>query len=95
MNAEPHNTDWQCHGWDDHVLGQLEHGASLTFRQRLEWLEEMSALVARLRADPEWCRRNMLVEGRAASVHEDAGAPWAGQSVPPPAPDPPGPLTPV
>ncbi len=64
MSATGQNDDWMCHGWDDHIIGQLEHGRSLTFRQRLEWLEEMSEMLARLRRNPDWARRNAIVEGR-------------------------------
>lgn len=71
MNDPHPGDDWMCHGWDDHVRGQLEHGRSLTFRQRLERREEMSEIVARLRRNPEWLRRNALVEGRDLAVRED------------------------
>jgi hypothetical protein len=54
--------DWVCHGWDDHISGQLEHARSLSFRQRLEWLEEMSALVARFAKNPDWAGRHELRE---------------------------------
>ncbi|RME71391.1 MAG: hypothetical protein D6781_04345 [Verrucomicrobia bacterium] len=70
MKPDTDNADWQCHGWDDHIRGQLEHGASLTFRQRLQWLEEMSELVARLRQNPEWARRNAIIEGRDPAITE-------------------------
>jgi hypothetical protein len=95
VSAEPHNTDWQCHGWDDHIRGQLEHGASLSFRQRLEWLEEMSELVARFRADAAWRRRNALVEGRPMTVQEDSAAPQIPEAEPDSPADPPGPFTPA
>ncbi len=54
MTNRNEGDDWRCHGWDDHIHGQLEHGRSLTFRQKLEWLDEMTDLVGRLRANPDW-----------------------------------------
>lgn len=75
MSATEQNDNWQCHGWDDHVRGQLEHGRSLTLRQKLEWLEEMSEMVARLRQNPEWRRRNAAVEGRDPLAGEERSSP--------------------
>lgn len=45
MSAKNQSDDWRCHGWDDHIIGQIEHGRSLTFRQKLEWLEEAHLFV--------------------------------------------------
>ncbi|MGH8018594.1 MAG: hypothetical protein ACREIA_09925 [Opitutaceae bacterium] len=53
MSNSDASGDWQCHGWDDHIRGQLEHGRGMTFRQKLEWLEEMSQLVAYLKRSNE------------------------------------------
>ncbi len=71
MNESENRDDWRCHGWDDEVRGKLAHARTLTFRQRLEWLEAMGDLVDHLQRDPEWRRRNARVEGRAVVVRED------------------------
>lgn len=62
--------DWTCHGWDDHIRGQLEHARSLSFRQRLEWLEEMTVLVARLARNPDWPGRHELRQRDSWILHE-------------------------
>jgi hypothetical protein len=36
--------DWQCQGWEDHEIFLLETGLRMTFRARLEWLEQMHRL---------------------------------------------------
>jgi len=79
MGKAPQDEIWQCHGWDDHLTGQLEHGRSLTFREKLEWLEEMSAFVDRLRQNPEWRARNAAIMGAEARPPA-----WAVNEPPPP-----------
>lgn len=40
--------DWHCGGWEGAELATLRHMASLTFDQKLAWLEEAQRLVADL-----------------------------------------------
>jgi hypothetical protein len=48
------NDAWSCGGWTDHERGQLLHGADLSFRERLLWLEEADRLAALLEASRAW-----------------------------------------
>jgi hypothetical protein len=72
MSAADQEKEWTCHGWDDHVRGQLEHAHALTFRQRLEWLEEMSALVEKLATSPQWPGHRNLHDFKTWQVNEAA-----------------------
>jgi len=39
------NEDWQCHGWDDHEIFHLETGRRMSFRSKLQWLENADRMV--------------------------------------------------
>lgn len=75
MTGAGENDDWICHGWDDEIRGKLEHARSLTFRQKLEWLEEMGDMVAHFRRDPAWRRRNAAIEAAPATGGEPPAQP--------------------
>ena len=38
--------DWHCGGWEGAELTTLRHMASLTFDQKLEWLEGAQQIIA-------------------------------------------------
>jgi hypothetical protein len=43
------SSDWPC-TWDTHEIEQLKHGMRLTFRQKMQWLEDTTAFVQKLQA---------------------------------------------
>ncbi|MCX6937808.1 MAG: hypothetical protein NTU80_07900 [Verrucomicrobia bacterium] len=59
--------NWQCGGWNDHEQGQLLSGSSLSFRERLLWLQDADRLAAELETKRPW------VDGDGA-VHTPRGA---------------------
>jgi hypothetical protein len=69
----PANENWKGVTWDDAELETLRVGASLTLREKLQWLEEADHLAETLRharirySDPSQPGGWMIAEGRPAT----------------------------
>jgi len=48
LNPQLEALNWQGTTWDDAELNALRAGAALTFREKLQWLEEAERLGERL-----------------------------------------------
>ena len=49
QSTDPQPTsDWHCGGWEGAELTTLRHMASLTFTQKVAWLEQAQRIVASL-----------------------------------------------
>ena len=48
---EPQDPDWPC-TWETAELEQLRHGMRMTFRQKLQWLENTLDFAKRLQNAP-------------------------------------------
>ena len=46
--------DWKCDGWDDHEIFHLEAGRRMSFRAKLQWLEEADKMVRFLARKRRW-----------------------------------------
>lgn len=46
--------DWTCGGWEEQERDQLKAAESLTFRERLLWLQDADRLAARLERQRPW-----------------------------------------
>lgn len=66
VSPEHKEEDWKCHGWEDHERGQLLSGDALTFRERLEWLEQMDGFVERLESQRPWIDKDGVYNGKPA-----------------------------
>ena len=51
MKTPDSSKDWPC-TWEAHELEQLRHGMSMTFLQKLEWLEGALAFAQKLQDAP-------------------------------------------
>jgi len=88
------NEDWQCHGWDDHEIFHLETGRRMSFRSKLQWLENADRMVQFLARRRRWIDKDGViheptgVESEPAAVAEKqadylAANPAAGHAGPP------------
>jgi hypothetical protein len=49
MPASDSSSDWPC-TWEAHELEQLKHGMRMTFRQKMQWLEDATDFARKLQA---------------------------------------------
>ena len=66
--------DWNGNGWDDHESFSLEVGQRMTFRAKLQWLEDASELVRRLSQQRRWIDKDGVVHEPAAGYTGDGSA---------------------
>jgi hypothetical protein len=57
--------DWQGHGWDDHERSLLEAGRRMSFRAKLQWLEDAHALAKRLARQRRWMGEDGVIRERS------------------------------
>lgn len=81
----PEQENWQGVSWEDAELNTLRAGAALTFREKLNWLEEAETLGNRLRTcqvrypDPKNAGAWLLMEriadepSRCQTIKEPSG----------------------
>ncbi len=62
------NENWQCGGWDDHEQGQLLAGFTLSFRERLLWLQDADRLAAELETKRPWVDGDGTVHAQRVSA---------------------------
>ena len=55
------NTDWKCNGWDDHTITLLEVGKKMSFRAKMQWLEESHRFVRRIAAKRPMIDKNGVI----------------------------------
>ncbi len=67
----PGQQDWQAHGWDDHEQAFLETGRRMSFRAKLQWLEDAHALARRLAKQRRWMDADGAIHEPTGSVAED------------------------
>ncbi len=73
MSSEQKN--WSCAGWDDHETFHLETGRRMSFRAKLQWLEEADRMVRFLARKRRWIDKDGVVhEPEPALLAEDAAA---------------------
>ena len=61
-------TDWTAAGWDDHEIFHLETGRRMSFRAKLQWLEEADKMVRFLATKRRWIDKDGV-------IHEPVAAP--------------------
>lgn len=64
---KPDTGDWQGHGWDDHERAFLEAGQTMSFRAKLQWLEDMDALLRRLSRQRRWMDKDGVIHEPSSS----------------------------
>jgi hypothetical protein len=62
----PPDQDWQANGWEDHDRFRLEVARRMTFRAKLQWLEDAHALLRRLEQTRPWIDQSGV-------IHEPTG----------------------
>jgi len=60
--------DWQCQGWDDHEIFHLEVGRRMSFRAKLQWLEEADRMVRFLAKKRRWIDKDGVVHEPVAEL---------------------------
>ena len=54
--ADKNDDDWSCGGWEGAELATLRHMQTLTFRERIQWLEMAQKTVEHLTAGKPFIR---------------------------------------
>ena len=67
----PTDKDWSCGGWDDHESFHLETGLRMSFRSKLQWLEEADRMVRFMAKKRRWIDKDGVIHEPGA-VAEDA-----------------------
>lgn len=80
VSPEHKEEDWKCHGWEDHERGQLLSGDALTFRERLEWLEQMDGFVERLESQRPWIDKDGVYHEKTGLAAEPPQAGYGGSA---------------
>ena len=68
----PADKGWSCGGWDDHESFHLETGRRMSFRSKLQWLEEADRMVRFMARKRRWIDKDGVIHERADVVAEDA-----------------------
>ena len=68
----PGEGDWSCGGWDDHESFHLETGLRMSFRARLQWLEEADRMVRFMAKKRRWVDKDGVIHEPVPAVGEDA-----------------------
>ena len=70
MQTDP--KPWSSSGWDDHEIFHLETGRRMSFRAKLQWLEDADRMVRFLAGKRRWIDKDGVVHEPATSLAEDA-----------------------
>jgi hypothetical protein len=55
------NESWKCDGWADHESFHLETGRRMSFRAKLQWLEEADKMVRFLARKRRWIDKDGVI----------------------------------
>jgi hypothetical protein len=72
MKPEPSASDWKCDGWNEPAKTRRELDAQMTFRERLIWLEQMTAFARKLQNAPKTTPPAFAQRGVPAVAEEQA-----------------------
>lgn len=67
----PEHENWSCAGWDDHEKFHLETGLRMSFRAKLQWLEEADRMVRFLAGKRRWIDKDGIVHEPTLGVAEE------------------------
>ena len=65
--ADKNDDDWSCGGWEGAELATLRHWQTLTFRERIQWLEMAQETVEHLTAGKRTLRPDGKIERPSSS----------------------------
>lgn len=51
MSGKKKNSDWQCGGWKGARRETIRHMMSLSFEEKIQWLEEAQDLIAEMHGE--------------------------------------------
>lgn len=75
MNREYDDIDWSLTSWEGSRRAQLRRWCSLTVRERLQAIEEMAELAARIEGSPRLRGRNAATDSPASVAGGGSGFP--------------------